>query len=183
MYRATVFLLAAVALCLTGCHKPWVYVGYDHAAAPGMHATYSWGLVRVAVRQYQAPIEAAVEKNLASRGWQLVPSGGSATVFVLGDIKNAEQLEAVYKNFDHGWAPPEWSAHGRGRGWKKSAYGEVDSVVLGNPGNKLIIDIFDSSTHQLLLRAVAENELSNTEKKNVKLLDKTIHKMLKKLPK
>ena len=181
--RRAVFVLFVAVLFLTGCSKPWVYVGYDHTPPAIAERTYTLYTVKLALPQYQAPVQAAVEKNLAARGWQPVATGGSATVFVLGDVQSAASLEQYYTKLGNGWAPPAWGLQGRGPGWAKSAYGEIDSVALGNPGNKLVIDIFDSANHQLLLRAVAENELSDTEKKNVKLLQKTIHRMLKELPK
>ena len=137
----------------------------------------------MAVAQYQPTAQAAVAKDLAAKGWQLVPSGGSATVFILGDIQNGQQLADFYTKLGNGSVAPAWGQQGRGPGWSKSAYGEVDSVALGNPGNKLVVDIFDNSNHQLLARAVGENDFSNTQKKNVKVLQKTLHRMLKGLPK
>jgi hypothetical protein len=45
-----------------------------------------------------------------------------------------------------------------------------------------MIDMYDSSTHQLIWRGKSQAELSNKGDKNIKTLDKDIDKMLNGFP-
>lgn len=159
-----------------------VAVGYDASAQWSSYHTYSWGKVTMAVPAYEAPVKAAIQKELGARGWQWVPSGGSATVFILGNIQGQQQLDDLYQAYGKGWDPP-WGLHGLGTGWAKDDYGELTHIAMSNPGNNLVVDMFDSNSHLLLVRGVAGDDLANTEKKNVKNLQKILHKMLHPLPK
>lgn len=163
-------------------HPLHVAVGYDASAQWGTYHTYSWGKVAMAVESYQAPVEAAIQKELSARGWQWVPSGGSATVFILGNIQGQQQLDDLYQAYGKGWDPP-WGLHGLGTGWAKDGYGEMSHIAMSNPGNNLVVDIFDSNSHLLLARGVAGDDLASTQKNNVKDLQKILHKMLHPLPK
>ncbi len=176
-------LLLLLLVCVAGCRKPWVALGYDHTAPTVAGRTYSWGEIKLPLTQYASAVQAAIQKNLEKKGWQYVPTGGGATVFVLGDVQNAEQLTTYYNAFGHGWSAPPWGQQGLGEGWRKSDYGQTESVALGNPGSKTVIDIFETSSHRLLARGVAQNDYSATQKKNLKLLNNTLHRLLTQLPK
>jgi hypothetical protein len=107
-----------------------VRTDYDHGANFSSYHTYSWGTVKTSNPLNEDRVKAAVDKDLQAKGWQLVASGGSATVFANGNVK----------------------------------------------------DIFDASSHHLLFRGVADDDLSNNAGKNTKNMDKDISDMLKKFP-
>ena len=198
---------------------PKVTTEHDHTAQFS-HRTYSWGDTRMPVAGYADTLRALVDKGLKARGWQLVPSGGSATVFALGDVANGPGLIAYYARSisvpdtpgtvstpaPSGEATPNpapvsvtaapsqpiapgteewaqnWGPQGWGAGWKPG-YGLQGYNALGTPGTHLVLDVFDTGSHQLLFRGVTDEDLSNSEKKNNKALEKSLKQILKGLPK
>ncbi len=188
MPRRTTFSFAAlVSAAVLACpaaqasllHPVPIETEYDHSTHLAGR-TYSWGSVTMQVTAYQDGVKAMIDKNLKARGWQLVPSGGSATIFATGDISSEAQMQAFYNGPGAGWGQG-WGAQGWGAGWKPG-YGEPTWNALSRAGNNLIVDIFDSSSHQLLFRGVMEDDLSGVEKKDTKVLQKSLKKMFKKFP-
>ena len=162
---------------------PAVTIEYDHSA-PLVRRSYSWGTIHMAVPQYVGTVRAAIDANLQKRGWQLMPSGGSTTIFAHGDIRGEAQLLATYSGSGEGAAGhwlQSWTAQGFGPGWKPY-YGEAVLNALDVPENNLVVDIFDSSDHRLLFRGVMQDELSAPEKQTTKTLTKTIKRMFSKFP-
>ncbi len=158
--------------------SPPVTLEYDHTA-PLAGRTYSWGGVRLAVPKYVPVIQGAVDKYLQARGWQLVPSGGSATVFATGDVQGIDELDQGYK--EDGWGVGQWRAQGLGPGWAPT-YGQATVNALATAESHLVVDIFDTGSHKLLFRGVTGEDLSNSEKKNAKNLSGQMKRMFKKFP-
>ncbi len=206
MHRRTTLVLAAVFLAVASTSEasildsilpsPSVTTEYDHSV-PLANRTYSWGDLQMAVPQYAGVVRTAIDANLKKRGWQLVASGGSATVFAHGDIRGEEQLQSLYIGPKTGanaplgepagtsqapgtWGQP-WGQQGWGAGWKP-LYGEATFNALNVPENNLVVDIFDTGNHRLIFRGVLQDDLSGTEKKTDKQLSKTIKRMFKKFP-
>ena len=188
MYRRLIPALAAAILVsapvLQGISipflpQPLVFTEYDHAA-PLAGRTYSWGDLRLEVPLYTPVVRAAVDKDLAARGWQLVASGGSITIFGTGNVRSETQLEDFYKSTGAGWAQ-DWGARGWGPGWKP-LYGEDTSSGMCSAASHLVIDMFDTGSHRLLFRGVMTSDFSRTQKKNTKNFDKNLKKMFNKFP-
>jgi hypothetical protein len=178
-------LLLLPCLLLPGCsliHPVHVTTGYDHSV-PFAQRTWSWGEFKMAAAGYDLPVRTAITKELAKRGWQYVATGGNTTVFVWGDIQSQAQLDGDYDKYGQGWVAPVWGLQGLGSGWAKDEYGQLTHIALMKPGNNLVVDIFDTASHRLLVRAVGEDDLESTQKNNAKRLEKTIHKMLNQVPK
>lgn len=162
---------------------PAVTIEYDHSV-PLAHRSYSWGDLRMAVPQYEGTVRSAVDANLQKSGWQLLPSGGSVTVYGHGDIRSEAQLLAVYGATGADAAAhteQPWTAQGLGAGWKPF-YGEAVFNALNVPENNLVIDMFDASSRRLLFRGVLQDELAAPEKQTTKTLTKTIKRMFSKFP-
>ncbi len=180
---ATVFLAAFLLALLPGCSLPFltpkVTTEYDRAA-PLARRTYSWGGMHMEVPSYEPTVRAAMDRDLAKRGWLLAPSGGSLTLFAMGGIRSEAELESGYAKQNPAWSP-RWSAQGWGSGWKPF-YGEATVAALGSAESHLVVDIFDTSTHQLLFRGIAPDHLSRSEKQNTKNLQKALKLMFKKFP-
>ena len=190
MIRSLVCLSLAASLAhasyaqfsfLSSFLNPPITTTESDSAAALQRRTYSWGEVHMAVPQYEPVVRAAVDKSLQKLGWQLVPSGGSATVFALGDVRGEPELEADYTKQGGGWGAGQWGLQGLGPGWKPG-YGEPTVNALGTSGSHLVIDIFDTPSHKLVFRGVLMEDISGTEKNNTKGLQKIINKTFKKFP-
>src|SRR6201995_2934193 len=58
-----------------------VRTDYDHTANFSQYNTYSWGKVQTSNPFFVTRIQQAVDKQLQAKGWTLMPTGGSVTVF------------------------------------------------------------------------------------------------------
>ena len=170
---------AAQAISIPFLPEPPVFTEYDHSA-PLAGRTYSWGDLRLEVPLYTPVVRAAVDKALAARGWRLVPTGGSVTIFGTGDVLSETQLEDFYKQTGAGWAQ-DWGWSGWGPGWKP-LYGEDTSSGMCSAASHLVIDMFDTGSHRLLFRGVMTSDFSRTQVKNTKWFEKNLKKMFKKFP-
>ncbi len=160
--------------------SPKVTTEYDHSA-PLAGRTYSWGGLHMDVPEYEPAVHAATDKYLQARGWQLAPSGGSATIFVMGNVRGEPQLEKSYIEQGQGWGAGQWSPQGLGRGWAPT-YGQATITALSTPESHLVFDIFDTSSHKLLFRGITVEDLSGTEKSNTKRIAQSIKLIFKKFP-
>jgi hypothetical protein len=161
-----------------------VRTDYDHSANFSQYHTYSWGQVKTTDPFYVTRIQQAVNTQLQAKGWQLVPSNGSVTIFAFDKVQNQQQVQTMYNNWGGGW--------GGGWGWGGWGWGG-----LGNPGGfdttatttttnqpvgNLVIDLFEGSSKNLLWRGLATEDLSSNTNKNTSMLDNDIKNMFKSFP-
>src|SRR5580698_2922517 len=73
-----------------------VRTDYDHTANFSQYKTYSWGTVQTADPFYGPRIQQAVDSQLQARGWKLVPTGASVTVFATDNVHNQKQVQTYY---------------------------------------------------------------------------------------
>ncbi len=178
-------IAALAALVLSGA--AWgddVKKDYDHNADLSQIHTYSWGQVKTADPLYVDRIKDEVNKDLQAAGLRMVPSGGDATVFATGTVRNQQELQTMYNNlgpgFGRGW--------GRGWGWggwgwgMGGGFGESTTTTVERPEAELVLDMFSSNDKKLLWRGIVQREVSNKSEKNTRSLDKDIDKLLKDFP-
>ena len=163
-----------------------VRTDYDHQVNFSQYHTYSWGQVKTADPFYVGRIQQAVNSQLQSKGWQMVPSGGSVTIFASDNLHNQQETQTMYDNLGGGWgtgwgAGWGWGGWGWGGGWG-SGVGEATTTTTTQAVSNVVIDLFDSSTKTLLWRGLATADLSTNAAKNTKSLDGDIGKMFKGFP-
>jgi Domain of unknown function (DUF4136) len=163
-----------------------VRTDYDHQANFSQYHTYSWGKVQAADPFYVSRIQQAVNTQLQAKGWQVVPSGGSVTIFANDNLHNQQETQTMYDNLGGGWgggwgAGWGWGGWGWGGGWG-SGVGEATTTTTNQPVSNLVIDLFDASTKKLLWRGLATEDLSSNAQKNTKALDGDVAKMFKGFP-
>ncbi|HEY1337478.1 MAG TPA: DUF4136 domain-containing protein [Bryobacteraceae bacterium] len=146
--------------------KTWT--DYDHHTDFNRYRTYSWGKVEANNSLWSDRIMAAVDSQLAAKGWTRVPSGGDAVVNAFGSTKAHPTLETFYNGFP-GWY---WN------GWDGISTTTVDYNVKGN----LTVDIFDGGTHRLIWRGALEKGLSDEPEKNEKKLDHEVGELFEHFP-
>ena len=157
-----------------------VKTDYDHSVSFSRYHTYSWGDVKTSNPLFVDRIKQAVDRQLSEKGWQLVPSGGNAIIFAVGNVQNQQQIETFYNGLGPGWGGG-WGWHHWGWGMG-GGFGEATTTTTNQPVGNLVLDIFDSQNRQLIFRGISSAELSNNSDKNVKKLDKDIAKMFDKFP-
>jgi hypothetical protein len=143
---------------------------YDHSVNFSQYHTYSWGHVHSTDPFFEKRIRDAVDHELQSKGWQLVPEGGDVTLTAVAVKKNKAEYTTFYDGLGGGW---RW--HGWGGGMATTM---VEDVPVGT----LVVDIYDTATEQLIWRGVAQDQLSDKPEKDTKKLEKAVSKMFEKFP-
>jgi hypothetical protein len=162
--------LASVGILLTligAAFSQEVRVDYDHHASFSQYKTYSWAKVETPDSLWDERVKDAIDRELATKGWTQVPSGGSVTVVAVGTTHEKPTLRTFYDGFD-GWI---WGGFGDATTW-------VENYEVGT----LVVDMFDTSTKKLIWRSSARDVLSGKPEKNVKKLDKAVEKMFAHFP-
>jgi hypothetical protein len=147
-----------------------VHTDYDHKADFGRFRTYSWIGVRAGNSLWQDRIAAAVDSQLAAKGWTRVASGGEASVAALGKVDERDTLQTFYNGLP-GWGWNGWGASG-------TAATNTAPEAVGN----LTVDVFDSGTKKLLWRGTATETLSAKPEKNDKKLERAVAEMFDHFP-
>lgn len=147
-----------------------VQTDYDHHADFGRYHTYSWLGVHAGNSLWQDRIKAAVDNELAGKGWTRVASGGDASVAAVGRVTERDNLQTFYDGFP-GWGWMGWGGRG-------TATTQVTPEAIGN----LTVDVFDSGTKKLLWRGTSTDVMSSKPEKNDKQLDHAVAEMFDHFP-
>jgi hypothetical protein len=168
--RVVVTLAVVVVLFSIPALAEKVETDYDHTANFSQYHTYSWGPVRATDPLFEKRIRDAVDRELQTKGWQSVPAGGDVTLTAVATKKNKAEYTTFYDGLGGGW---------RWRGWGDGmATTTVDNIPVGT----LVIDMYDTSTKQLVWRGLATDQLSDKPDKDTKKLEKAVNKMFDKFP-
>jgi hypothetical protein len=120
---------------------------------------------------------------LQAKGWQLVPSDASVTIFATDNLHNQKEVQTMYDGLGGGWGGG-WGWHGWGWGGMgyPGGFGEATTTTSNQPVSNLVIDLFDGNSKNLLWRGLATQDLSTNANKNTKSLDNDIARMFKGFP-
>ena len=144
---------------------------YDRTANFGQYKTYSWQNVKTRNPLMVDRIKAAVNAQLAAKGWMEVPSGGDAAVVAMETTKEQQTLDTLYDGFGGGW---RWRGFG--------GFGEATTTTETYKVGTLVVDIFDANSKKLIWRGSESDTLSSNSDKNIKDLDKNVKKMFGHFP-
>lgn len=164
-----------------------VRTDYDHSVDFTQYHTYSWGKVQTSEPFYVDRIKQAVNKELQTKGWQLVPTGGSVVVFAKDNVHNQQEVQTSYDNMGDPWGPGwgggwGWGGWGWGGLASPGGFGTATTTTSNQPVGNLVIDLFDGKSKKLLWRGLATANLSTSAAKNTKSLDGDINRMFKTFP-
>lgn len=157
-------LLAAVTVPAFADH---VTVDYNHSSNFTALKTYSWSTVRTTNSIWDARVKAAIDQQMAAKGWTEVPTGGAVALVAIEKISVQQQYDTMYDGFG-----------GRRWGGMGESTLSVDNYKVGT----LIVSMFDSQSRQLIWRGTAQGDLAGSPDKNTKRLDTDVQKMFKKFP-
>lgn len=147
----------------------------DHASTDYNHATnftqikpYSWSKVQTENSLWDERVKAAIDKQLAAKGWTQAPSGGDVSLMAIEKTSVQQQYNTFYDGFG---------------GWRRSGgLGESTTTVDNYNVGTLIVSIFDANSKQMIWIGTSSSELSGSPDKSTKKLDKDVEKLFKKFP-
>jgi hypothetical protein len=168
-------LIAAslLAACASG---PVVHTDRDPQAAFDRYRGYAWRQEPpIANPLLQQRVVAAVDSELAGRGWRKVPES-SADVVLVGNVsaRNEQSIDAFYDGpvwLDWGWR----GSLGPGPGLR---HVEVRNYRVGT----LVLDMFDVQTKRAIWRATAEGTVPGTEARMTTDALDAVHAMFRDFP-
>jgi len=160
------FFCMALLFAATAAFPREVVTDYDHHADFSRYKTYSWARVETPNSLWDDRVKDAIERELAARGWTYVPSGGDVSVMAVGTTHERQTLETFYT----------------GLGWRWRGFGDAITEVRPYRVGTLVVDMFDTNTMKLIWRGSASDVLASKPEKNVKELEKDVHKMFEHFP-
>jgi len=139
--------------------------------------TFSFYRVLTTDPLYKPRIQDAVTRNLEAKGLELVPSGGDLGITAIGNVRNTQEYSTFYNGLGPGYG---W----RGWGWWGGTWGgPLQTTVQNIPVGTLMLDLYDSRTHNLVFRGRASGELNTKNSdKNIAKLNKAVDKMFGNFP-
>lgn len=161
-------------------HAQSVSTDYDHQANFSSYHTFSFHKVQTANPLFEQRVRDAITNDLQSKGWQLVPSGGDIAITAIGDVQNTQEYNTFYDGLGSGFGWGGWGGWS-GRRWGGPGMATTTSQQI--PVGTLIVDLYDTRTHNLVFRGRAQDQLhkKHTEK-NIAIVNKSVDKMFNHFP-
>jgi len=156
-----------------------VSTDYDHNANFSGYHTFSFYRVQTANPLFEQRVRDAITRDLQSRGWQMVPSGGDIAITAIGDVQNTQEYTTFYNGLGPGFGWRGWGWWG-GYGWRG---GDTTTTVETIPVGTLMVDLYDTNSHNLVFRGRATDELHKKHTdKNIELVNKAVDKIFDHFP-
>ena len=149
-------LSCLLAACASG---PAVHTDRDPAVSFAAYRTYGWKQEpAISNPLLKQRIVAAIDAELAGKGWRLVPQT-EADVVLVGNVsaRDEQTIDAFYDG-------PGWT----GWNWRREMYAsgalqrvEVHTYKVGT----LVLDLFDAKTQRAVWRATAEGTVPSSQER------------------
>lgn len=163
-------LLAMPLLCaamIVPAYADHVTVDYNHATNFARLRTYSWAEVHTTNSIWDARVKAAIDQQLAAKGWTQVPAGGDVAIVAVEKVAIHQQYDTMYDGLG-------------GRRW--GGLGESTLSVDNYKVGTLIVSLFDDRSRELIWKGTSSRDLAGNPEANTKKLDSDVQKMFKKFP-
>jgi Domain of unknown function (DUF4136) len=174
--RRILSLVVIALICATACFAQEFRTDYDRSTDFNQYKTFSWERVQTQDPLWVDRIKAAVNSALAAKGWVRVESGGNVSIIAMEMTQTHQTLNTYYDSFGGGWG---W---GRRFGGSGDSFGESTTIPDTYRLGSLVVDLFDSSTKNLIWRGSLSDALSDKSNKNIKNLDKGVMKLFDHFP-
>ena len=189
MRLAACLALALVTLALAGCSQLRVTTEYDRSADFGALHTYAWrpgapaetGDPRINTKRLDAVVRGAVDRVLASKGYQSAASGTTADFLVgyhvvVRQKTSAAEIDRTY-GYGHGGGWGGSSGYGGWGGWSTTQVYAYDEGTL-------LIDVIDPPTMNLLWRGTGTRVIAQgkSREKRAARVNEAVEQILAKFP-
>ena len=181
----TALLAFALAACTAAPLCASVTSDYDHNANFRAYHTFSFMKVQSDDPFVATRLQDEMTRDLAKAGYTRVATGGDLQITAFEGEHDTKQYNTFYEGLGGGgwgWGGRGYFGGGWGGGWGGGPFGDQQTTVREIPVGTLVVDMYDSTSHQLVWRGRATSELSNNSDKNTKKFDKDIDHMLNGFP-
>lgn len=193
LVRSAVLATAILASGTASLHAQKITTDYDRSADFGRYHTFSIYRVHASDTLVEGRLRDNIARTLTERGYQQVPQGGDVAVTAIGNVRDQQEYSTFYNGLGGGYGYGGWGGgygfggwggrrgFGGGGGFGDSGVSTTRSFTV--PVGTLAIDLYDTSTHQLVFRGMAVDQLSHKSEKNISKGEKAVDKIFNKLPK
>ncbi len=180
--RAALVAVALLPFVATASAQK-VSTDYDHKADFSRYRTFSVYKIQASNPLVEGRLRDSIAQALQHKGLQQVPQGGDVAVTAIGSVRDVQQYNTFYDGIGGGgYGFGGWRGRYGYGGWGDSGFGNSQTTVQNVPVGHLVVDLYDSSTHQLVFRGMATDQLSSKPAKNDTKRDKALNKIFDKLP-
>lgn len=159
-------------------HAQHVTTDYDHHAAFSDYRTFSFHKIQTVNPLDEQVLRNEIRSDLQYHGWREVPRGGDVAITAVGEQTNTRQYQTFYDGLGPGFGWGGWGGWW-GPGW---GAGESTTSVREIPVGTLVIDLYDTHTHNLVWRGMSHATESHSMDKNSGKLQKAVDEMFYKFP-
>ncbi len=155
-----------------------VSTDYDHKAPFSDYRTFSFAKIQTVNPLDAGVLRDEIRSDLTYHGWREVPHGGDVRITAIGEQNDTKQYQTFYDGLGPGYG---WGGWG---GWWGGGYGGGDSTTTERtiPVGTLVVDLYDTRTHNLVWRGTSHATESNSMNKNSGKLQKAVDEMFYKFP-
>lgn len=148
-------------------------IDYDHTVNFLKFKTYSWGKVHATDPSVEDRITIALDRDMKGRYMTEVGSGGDITITAVEASKDKQEFADFYSglNGTYNWQRP-WG----------SGFLDSQATPADVPVDTLVIDMYDTKTHQLLWRGIISEPEASSQDKNDQRIDKAVTDLISKYP-
>ena len=170
-----------LALIVPATEAQHVQTDYDHKAPLTDYHTFSIAKVQTVNPLDGDVLRSEIRKDLEYHHLQEVPRGGDVVITVIGAQRETQQYQSFYNGLGPGFG---WGGYGGwwGGGWGGGGFGDNTTTVHEIPIGTLIVDMYDTHTHNLVWRGTSHETDSDNMNKNSGKLQKAIDEMFYKFP-
>jgi hypothetical protein len=173
MRKKSYLLLILTSLISTAAYAQKVNVEYDKKTTFSSYKTYSWGEGKPAADPLADKyIVAAIDAQLAAKGWQKVESDSDVVVIYGAGRTTETQINPF---------APGGPYSGYRWAWKAASAFDASGLQTVSVG-ELIVDMADVKNKTFMWTASAKDTLSPDFEKKKKTVDKALAKMFKNFP-
>ncbi len=168
----------ALALAVPLAQAQHVHTDYDHNAPFSDYRTFSFHKVQTLNPLDQSVLRREIVRDLTFHGWREVPQGGDVVITLVGGQTEQRQYQTFYNGLGPGFGWGGWGGWW-GMGW---GGGTTTTTEQNIPVGTLVVDLYDSHTHQLVWRGTSRETESGNMEKNTGKMQKAIDEMFYKFP-
>lgn len=178
MKKLSGFALALGLMSTAALHAQHVHTDFDHHAPFSDYHTYTIGKIQTSNPLDQSVLKDEIRRDLQYHGWRQVPQGGDVVITAIGSQRDQRQYQTFYDGLGPGFG---WGGWG---GWWGGGWGGSPSTttVREIPVGTLIVDMYDTHTHNMVWRGMSHETESDNMNKNSGKLQKAIDEMFYKFP-
>lgn len=172
--------LVMVAIGAAGAKAQHVSTDYDHKAPFSDYRTFSFHKIQTANPLDVAVLREEIRNDLTYHGWREVPHGGDVAITAIGEQTSTRQYQTFYDGLGPGFGWGGWGGWWGG-GW--GGYGGASTTTVRQiPVGTLVVDLYDTHTHNLVWRGTSHQTNSHNMNKNSGKLQKAVDEMFYKFP-